>query len=147
MAKVNFTKVENAFDRALQKLFIDNLSDLAAIANVIQDPKANLSSKAIEDIITRFQKELKKLKKQDPKLFQRLNLSPQEEERLSLPSKDFLQGDWLRLKELKLRIDELKKELYGEEAINVENDKQVAKERRKHVNKRFNIRDGWLPLH
>ena len=147
MAKVNFTKVENAFDRALQKLFIDNLSDLAAIANVIQDPQANLSSKSIEDIITRFQKELKKLKKQDPKLFQRLNLSAEEEGRLSLPSKDFLQSDWLRLKELKLRIDELKKELYGEEAINVENDKHVAKERRKHVNKRFNIRDGWLPLH
>ena len=147
MAKVNFIKVENAFDRALQKLLIDNLSDLAAIANLIQDPQSKLSSKAIEDIIQRFQKELKKLKKQDPKLFTNLNLSEAEEERLYLSSSDFTQDDWIRLKALKLRIDELKKELYGEEVLNVENDKHVTKERRKHVNKRFNIRDGWLPLH
>lgn len=147
MPKVNFTKVENAFDRALQKVFIDNLSELAAIANVIQDPQANVSSKTIEDIIIRFHKELKKLKKQDPKLFHRLNLSPKEEKRLALPSTEFLQEDWLRLRALKLRIDELKKELYGEESLNAEFDSQVAKERRKHINKRFNIRDGWLPLH
>ena len=147
MPKVNFTKVENAFDRALQKVFIDNLSELAAIANVIQDPQANVSSKTIEDIIIRFHKELKKLKKQDPKLFHQLNLSPKEEERLALSSTEFLQEDWLRLRALKLRIDELKKELYGEESLNAEFDSQVAKERRKHINKRFNIRDGWLPLH
>lgn len=146
MSKVNFSKVENAFDRALQKLVIENLSELAAIANVIQDPQTNLSSKAIEEVIFRFQKELKKLKKHDPKLFARLNLSEEEEKRFTLPIKDYIQEDWLRLKALKLRIDELKKELYGEEALSAENEKQVNKERRKHVNKRFNIRDGWLPL-
>ncbi len=147
MPKVNFTKVETAFDKALQKLFIDHLSELAAIANVIQDPQANVSSKTIEDIIARFQKELKKLKKQDPKLYERLKLSPEDEERFALPSKDFLQEDWIRLKALKLRIDELKHELYGQESLNAEYEKQVSKERRRHVNKRFNIRDGWLPLH
>jgi hypothetical protein len=147
MAKVNFTKVEGAFDKALQKLFIDHLSELAAIANVIQDPQSNISSKTIEDIIVRFQKELKKLKKQDPKLYARLNLSPEVEERFALPSKDYLQEDWMRLRALKLRIDELKHELYGQESIDAENEKIVSKERRRHINKRFNIRDGWLPLH
>lgn len=146
MPKVNFTKVENAFDKALKKLMIDHLSELAAIANVIQDPQANISSKAIEEIITRFQKELKKLKKQDPKLYAKLALSEEEELRFALPAKDFLQEDWLRLKNLKLRIDELKHELYGEESLNAEYEKQVSKERRRHVNKRLNIRDGWLPL-
>jgi hypothetical protein len=131
----------------LQKLVIDHLTELAAIANVIQDPHSNISSKAIEDIITRFQKELKKLKKQDPKLYERLNLSREEEKRFALPSKDFLQEDWINLRLLKLRIDELKHELYGQESLDAEYDKQVAKERRRHVNKRFNIRDGWLPLH
>lgn len=147
MAKVNFTKVEGAFDKALQKLFIDHLSELAAIANVIQDPQSNISSKSIEEIIARFQKELKKLKKQDPKLYERLNLSPEAEERFALPSKDYLQEDWMRLRALKLRIDELKHELYGQESVDAENEKIVIKERRRHVNKRFNIRDGWLPLH
>lgn len=147
MPKVNFTKVENAFDKALKKLFIDHLSELAAIANVIQDPQANLSNKSIADIISRFQKELKKLKKKDPKLYEKLNLSSEEEKRFALPSEEFIQADWLRLKSLKLRIDELKHELYGQEVLDAEYDKQVSKERRRHINKRFNIREGWLPLH
>lgn len=146
MPKVNFSKVEKSFDRALQKLVIDYLSELAAIADVIQDPKANITSKAIEEIITRFQKELKKIKKQDPKLFEKLNLSSEEEQRFALPANEYLQQDWLRLRSLKLRIDELKHELYGQESIDAKNEAQVTKERRRHINKRFNIREGWLPL-
>lgn len=146
MPKVNFTKVENAFDKALKKLFIDYLSELAAIANVIQDPQTNLSSKTIADIITRFQKELKKLKKQDQKLYEKLNLTSEEEHRFALPAEEYQQQDWLRLKNLKVRIDELKHELYGQETLDAEYDQQVTKERRKHINKRFNIREGWLPL-
>jgi hypothetical protein len=147
MAKVNFSKVEKSFDRALQKLFIDNLSELAAIANAIQDPQKGITSKAIEEVIERFQKEMKKIKKQDPVLFEKLNLSPEDEARFNRPSNEYAQEDWLRLKALKLRIDELKHELYGQESIDAENDDHVEKERRRHVNKRFNIRDGWLPLH
>lgn len=146
MPKVNFTKVENAFDRAKQKLFIDQLSELASIANLIQDPKANLTSQTIADIIGKFQKELKKLKKNDPKLYTQLHLTAEDEKRFFIPSDQFLQEDWVKLRSLKTRIDELKKELYGEEVLNAEYDSQVAKERRKHINKRFNIRDGWLPL-
>ncbi len=147
MPKVNFSKVEKSFDRALQKLVIDYLSELATIADVIQDPKANITSKAIGEIIERFQKELKKLKKRDPKLFERLNLLPEEEQRFDLSAHEYLQEDWLRLKTLKLRIDELKHELYGQEHLDAKNEAQVVKERRRHINKRFNIREGWLPLH
>lgn len=147
MTKVNFTKVEGAFDLALRKLFIDNLSDLASIANVLQDPQANLSDKNLKEVILRFQKELTKLKKQDAKLFQKLNLSPEEEARLHAPADDFKPEDWLRLKALKERMEELKKELQGAETVNPEDDKQIAEERRKHINKRFNTKDGWLPLH
>lgn len=147
MPKVNFSKVEKSFDRILQKLFIDNLSELAAIANVIQDPESHITSKTIAEIITKFQKELKKLKKQDPILFSKLNLTREEEQRFKLPSSEYLQNDWLRLKDLKLRIDELKHELYGQDNVEVGNEHQVAKERKRHINKRFNIRDGWLPLH
>ncbi len=147
MAKVNFTKVEAAFENALQKIAIDNLSELAAIATIIHDPDSQLSSKTIEDIISRFHKELKKLKKNDVKLYTELHLTSEEEERFALTPDQFTQGDWLRLKALKERIDELKRTLYGEEVLNAEYDKQVVKERRRHINKRFNIREGWLPLH
>lgn len=146
MPKINFSKVEKSFDRALQKVLIDHLSELAAIANMISDPETAAVSKGIEEIISRFQKELKKLKKQDPVLYKKLELSPEEEERFSLSSTEYIQADWLRLKTLKLRIDELKHELYGQESIDAEYEKQVTKERRRHINKRHNIREGWLPL-
>lgn len=144
MSKVNYKKVEQAFDAALQKLMIDNLSELATIAHMTQDP--HTPSHAIEETIGRFQKELQKLKKQDPKLFERLNLSLDDEKRLHLPSNEFQLPDWVRLKELKERIDELKHELHGAEATSSELESQVTKERKKHINKRHNIRDGWLPL-
>lgn len=147
MAKVNFTKVEDAFDKAAQKKFIDNLSELAAIADLTQDPKAKLSIKAIQEIITRFQKELDQLKKQDAKLYEQLNLSKEEEARFTLPSADFSQEDWLRLKALKERIEELRRELHGKGSLEAENETIVTKERKKHINKRFNTRDDWLPLH
>lgn len=146
MAKVNYSKVEKSFDRALQQLFIDNLSELAAIANVMQNPQ-NEMSKTIEEVIERFQKEMKKIKKQDPVLFGKLNLSPEEEQRFEQTAKEYTQDDWLRLKALKLRIDEIKHELYGQESIDAENDVRIKRERRRHINKRFNIREGWLPLH
>ena len=147
MAKVNFTKVEDAFDKAAEKLFIDNLAELAAIADLTQDPKANLSSKAIEEIITRFQKELNQFKKQDPKLFEQLNLTKEDEERFALSSANFTQEDWLRLKTLKLRIEELKKELHGKSSDNAENETIVTKERKKHINKRTNAKHARNRTH
>ena len=65
---------------------------------------------------------------------------------LSTPA-EFTAEEWLFLRALKLRIDELKKELYGEEIIKAEDEERVTKERKRHINKRFNIRDDWLPLH
>ena len=43
MAKVNFSKVEKSFDVALQKLLIDNLSELATIADVTQAKEKKIS--------------------------------------------------------------------------------------------------------
>jgi hypothetical protein len=146
MAKINFTKAERGFEKALNKLQIDHLSELAALADVIESPEVNLPSKGIEEIIARFQKELEKLKKEDLKLYERLNLSSEDAVCLAKSPKEFLQNDWLRLKALKLRIDELKHELYGKERIHAEYKKQIAEERHRHINKRINVKDGWLPL-
>ena len=146
MPKINFTKVEKSFDRALQKLVIDHITELATLANLIQDPNNKISSEAIKEMIQRFQKELKKLKKNNPELYSKLNLSLDDEIRFFSPSQDYTQKDWENIKALKLRTDLLKKELYGQEKTDAEYDDQVSNERKRHINKRINIRDGWLPL-
>ena len=146
MAKVNFSKVEKSFDLALQKLLIDNLSELATIVDVVEEKDKKISSEALQEIIAKFQKQLFKIKEQDPALFNKLNLTKEEENRLSLPTINYVQSDWIRLKELKIRIDELKHALYGQENTAPLEDAQIEKETKRHLNKRFNIRDGWLPL-
>ena len=146
MTKVNFSKVEKSFDKALQKLLVDNLFELAAIANVIQDPEKNISNAATEEIICRFQKDLKKIKKENFVLFEKLNLTTEEEEHLYHPPSEYTQEDWLLVRELKTRIDQLKRDLYGQQTVKIEDSVNVEKERRRHINKRFNVRDGWLPL-
>lgn len=147
MGKVDFSKVEKSFDLALEKLLIENLSELATITDLAQDSQNKISSKTIEEIIERFQKQLAKIKKSDPVLFAKLLLTEEEETRFARPVSEYAQEDWLELKKLKLRIEELKKELYGQEEIDAAHDEIVTKERKRHINKRFNIRDGWLPLH
>lgn len=146
MTKINFTKAEKAFDDAIQKLIIDNLFDLASLADAVEEPALYSHTPQIQDVIERFHKELKKLKKKDQKLYEKLHLLPEEELRLSANPEHFDQTDWLRVKNLKEKIELLKKEFYGEEIVQIENENQVSKERKKHINKRFNIREGWLPL-
>lgn len=146
--KVDFVKVETILSETLRKIFIERLSELAAIANVIQDPHtATLTPKLIEEIVSSFQRELNKLKKKDKKLYQKLDLSAEDEERFNIPIGQYTQSDWLRLRHLKEKIEELKRELQGQELPNLEYEQQVAHERKRHVYKRFNIREGWLPLH
>lgn len=147
MTKVNFSKVEGSFDKALLKLQIENLTELATITDLIHIPGKRLSKKASEEIVVKFQQELDKFKRQDPKLFQRLNLTPEEEGRFAQSSADFTSEDWARIKELKGRIETLKKELHGKEKLAAEDETLISKERKKHINKRFNVRDDWLPLH
>ncbi|WP_068467837.1 hypothetical protein [Candidatus Protochlamydia phocaeensis] len=145
--KVDFQKVENILSDTLQKIFIDHLSELAAIANLINEPETTLTKKMIDEIVSRFQTELKRLQEKDKKLYQKLELSAEDEQRFNLPAQQFTQDDWQRLKLFKERIDDLKRELLGEKAHNAQDEKRIEQERRRHVYKRFNIREGWLPLH
>lgn len=187
MAKINFTKVEKSLNAAKEKAFIENLNDLATIANAIQ---ANLNSeKELEKIIDKFQHELKHIKKHLPNLYEKLNLTAEEEIHFNLPYKEYTQTDWQRIIELKSTLEKLKADLQDQIQLQImvqkdlgqnldleedpvqsmvqapikileqEQEQQdananvdpvnkeiIAKEREKHINKRFNVKKGWLPL-
>ena len=53
---------------------------------------------------------------------------------------------WKKIKRLKEQMDKHRAELAEpmEEGID---EKIVEAERLKHINKRFNVREGWMPLH
>jgi hypothetical protein len=138
MAKLNFSKAEKAFDVALQKLFIDHLSKLGTFAEEM----------SIDDStgVANFQNELYKLQKEVPALYDQLHLSAEEERLLTLNLDQVTQKDWSDLKALNSRIENLKK-AFSHSQLSNENEQHVTQERHRHVNKRFNVREGWLPLH
>lgn len=147
MVKQSFSKVEELLEETFRKIFIERLSELSAIASLISDPNSHFTPKYVNEIILKFQIELNKLKDHDKKLYERLELAPNEEKNFMRQASDFTTQDWERLKTLKERIDLLKFELFGEPKTTVEDEKHIEKQRRKHINKRYNVRDGWLPLH
>jgi len=147
MPKVNFTKVEKSLSDALNKLHIENLSEVATIANAIHDLKTEQSEKDLDKIIQKFQKELKLIKKESLAVYKQLNLTDEEEKRLlELSYKEYASNDWKLVKQLKEHLDELKKELLGQKEVSKKDEEQIEKERVRHINKRFNTREGWLPL-
>ena len=146
MAKISFTKVESILTETLRKMMIDRLSELAAIVTLIQDPKTKISMSVIEQILKRFQSELGRLKKSDIKLYQSLGFSAEDEKRFFSSTPNLTPEDWTRLKTLKDKIEELKKELIAHSVPDEKYEKQVEQERLKHENKRFNVKEGWLPL-
>ncbi|MBA3721778.1 MAG: hypothetical protein H0W88_05195 [Parachlamydiaceae bacterium] len=147
MVKLSFIKIENIFTETLRKMMIDRLSELATIVTLMNDPNAKITEKTKSDIIHRFQNELKRMKEHDLRLYKKLKISKKNEGLFFSSMKDLSPTDWKKIKMLRDRIDVLKQELYGIEVLDrAEYEIQVEKERKKHINKRFNIKDGWLPL-
>lgn len=147
MVKINYTKAEHSLMHSLDKIFLKNLTELAAIATQAQEGDEPLNTEEVDQILKSFRAELKKLKMVDMDLYQQLELTPEQEQRFSAPGKDFTREDWLKLIELNDQIVKINLEVAKSREITKEDEERVAKERLEHKNKRFNVRKGWLPLH
>jgi multidrug efflux pump subunit AcrB len=146
MPKISFVKVEQMFSETLRQIRIDRLTDLSAIVMLTQNPDAKLNKVSSQQILKKIQVELEGMKKNDLTIYQSLELTADEEKRLFDFERKFSSEDWDRLKRLRDKIEELKKELLGHSAPDEKFDEQVKKERIKHKDKRFNVREGWLPV-
>lgn len=146
MTKVSFTKVESILTETLRKMMIEKLSELAAIVSLAQESQNKIPQETVNKILKKFREELGKFKTTEPQFYAKLNLSPEEELFFLNEEKELDNEKWAKIQQLKEKIEETKRELMGKEAPKEEYETQVEKERAKHINKRFNIRDGWLPL-
>lgn len=146
MSKIDFSKIESALSNTLQKIYISQIAELATIATLVNTPVTSLSQPKIDEALNKLKTEILYLKEHDLKLYDRLKITPSEE-KLIFSSKSLKPTGWARLGKLKNRINALKKELYGEMNNDPEIENQIELERKKHINKRFNVRENWLPLH
>lgn len=139
MSKTNFTKVEEALAEEMRKMAIQKI--VGSSSKAPPEDEHNASQKIIKQLI----RDINPLIKKDKQIFSRLGF--QKEQIKSILEEDPLNikaEDWKILMQFKEKLDsykaEKKKKAEGIEETLVED------ERRKHINKRFNINDEWLPL-
>ena len=158
MAKTNFTKVEVVLEQGLRKMNIDQIFEMADVSANIGSPKEKPSDpndkkeashldKAQRKLLEVLERELRYLDvKQHKALYNQLGLKKQEIRELILKPSELKPEDWEKIKQIKEGIDKYRHEVLAQLPSST-NDKLVEEERRKHINKRFNVNDKWLPLH
>ncbi|MBT3393534.1 MAG: hypothetical protein HN411_00275 [Waddliaceae bacterium] len=162
MAKTNYGEMEKSISRTLKKYKRDELLVQADEAQKelkskkknetrrkeattkkerVQATKEEVKEKAFDAI----KKKLSMLNNRSKRvLFEKLNLNKEELKKYISDHNKLSREDWKMIKQIQKQIS-----TYSENIENFEqefNDKIINSEKNKHVNKRLNVRDNWLPL-
>lgn len=142
MAKANYTKVEGALNEGLLKIGVSRLLDIteAAILGYADQ------GRPLGQLLAALHYELKALKHQGIDPYEKLGIDKKDLKRFSDNPDSLTPEDLQKIKQLKEKIEAFKKELEAKSPPASDED-VVNTERRKHINKRFNVNEKWLPLH
>lgn len=149
MGKMDYTKTENLLTEALLKMSIEELLQLADQASSFKNPREETSLPSIQArtlILSSMEHDLAQLLQVPGPHLEELDTTTKELKRWRKAANTLTHDEWDRLKQLRLRLLTYKKEL-GDKIPHLSDEELVQKERKKHINKRFNTRDKWLPLH
>lgn len=134
MAKINLTKVEGALHEGLEKIRREKLEALTENSNTLGKEKKEMQ------ILLVLVNQLRHLFKENLEDYKAVGMTIKEVEEL-LKKKEPLN------KEVQNRLLHAKKMIKKIKAKNTkESQELVDMERRRHINKRFNVNEKWLPL-
>lgn len=142
MAKTNFTKVEDALNDGMKRMAVKKLLEEADIATGKKAPPKEDTSL----ILTAVKHDLKWLAKQNPEIYKELSLDKQKTHDLLKAQPPFNQEQMTELKQVKEKIEHYKVKIKAQSPES-DNERIVQEEKKSQKNKRFNVRDKWLPLH
>lgn len=151
MVKINYSKVEEAFDRSVNQVVINGILESAAWVFLLgeETPKKTVDPAKMDAVIKQLflniQNRLKHLKEKNPSFFAELALTSEEEKKYLGTPEVLSREDWKRLKELKTRMDAHFQEKQ-ENQESPENVQQIESQQKEHVHKRYNVKKGWVPL-
>ena len=151
MAKTNFSKVEEALAQGILKMSVEKLmeyADLAAMMGGANSTKDKVTSGALESqgrILKVLERDAVRLHKKDHSLYKNMGIEKKQLDDLFAKTVLLTPKEWELVRQIQLKLktykDKMRKSIPKEA-----DDKLVDKERKKHINKRFNVRDEWLPL-
>lgn len=155
MPKTNFTKVEEILAQGLEKMTMQELLELADQAASMGDSEqAQIAQERIEKARTAkernqwvfsIKRNLAIILKQDKDFYKTMNIKKKQLDLLLDNTEHLEDKDWETIHTLYDKIAAYKEAHHKE--INKEEDENIVEaERIKHINKRFNVKDKWLPL-
>lgn len=149
MSKTNFTKVEKALSEGLNQITVNHLlelADSAASSMGGEDSKFHLPSQEQRTAaLQQLDRELKKLHKEDLTAYKSVSYIKNDLKRLLSNPETLTPEDWKKIKIIKEKIELFRREL-AKKLPHLSNEQIIEAEQGKHINKRFNVKDGWLPL-
>lgn len=146
MAKTNYNKVEEAIEKGMHSIQVDHLLRLADAAQgkkTDNEEKRTLTPKQTMIIIN---SELKWMYKQDNEIYKVLKIKRKRIEELlklvNTPNVQLKSEDLAEIESIKNGVELLKKTRFNPES----EEKLLDQEIERHVYKRHNLRETWLPL-
>jgi hypothetical protein len=145
MAKTNYTKVEEILEQGLRRMSINQLFDESKKV-VPEKSVENPIEKEHEQLLSSIKRDLKYLHyKGHAKLYNSLGMKKSELKKL-IDTPNLSDAEWEKITQIKKKIDLYKAELAAQ-LPEIALKQTVEDERIKHINKRFNVNEKWLPLH
>lgn len=131
MSKTNYSKVEKALEEGMLRMKTESLLEEA---DALKNPSKRSEEEEHALLLSYLQEELKQLKKEDPKAYKKLAFHKVDLKKLGAKEAQEVQD----------QLNQYKKELSSR--TQVSDQSLIDAEREKHINKRFNVNDKWLPL-
>lgn len=138
MAKTNFTKAEEALRETLEKMTRDKLLELASSheeGTISDEMKSRIY------LVFALHLELKRLARIDTKIYKKLEISKKKLEKLMTDPTALSEEDWDKVIQIKSQVD-----AYLKEHPLPSDEKLIEEQRHRHLTKRFNVNEKWLPL-
>ncbi|MEX1013065.1 MAG: hypothetical protein WD595_00505 [Waddliaceae bacterium] len=144
MSKIEYTKAEKALSEGLLKLTIENIYEVAELVELkdsIEEKKRVLQKREIAKKLIRVRHDLHWLSSKVRRLYTQMKIKKSRVEEILDKGEEVNKEDVKILVTIADKLQEIRAslpKLSDEEIIEIE--------RKKHINKRFNINDKWLPL-
>lgn len=153
MAKINYTKVEEAIERLFLEGLVKRLHHFSKIMENFSSGPPLLERKppdkeAVVSALQQLNEVISKIRKHNKELYSQLNVDTLQLRRLMREPHNISYKDWDDLQTLRIKAMKLLTDLQQNSQQNSQEGDQalIEKQKKTHKTKRFNVRDKWWPV-
>jgi hypothetical protein len=145
MPKTNFSKVEEALAEGLKKISIEQYLAAAPSAKELAAAPLREMCATRKRLLRLLSTELDYLHKKGHPIYEKFKIEKEWIAQLLEKPESISTEEWEKVVQLKASLTEFKAGLDSRPPEEI-NEELVKKQAKKHLTKRFNVNDKWLPL-